>query len=114
MFKYQRQSLHPDMIKQYCIKHVIDCEVREPYVLLDINFTNEDGFGWVEAEGMLSDLLPLYDEIKSKNYRFLQLIVDAQSIPINSSIMKNSGLALSEAQEAFFRYAGIDQKEFYK
>lgn len=54
------------MIKQYCIKHVIDCEVREPYVLLDINFTSEDGFGWVEAEGMLSDLLPLYDEINEK------------------------------------------------
>jgi hypothetical protein len=109
MFKYPKKSLHPDRIKQYCIKPVIDCEVKGAHVLLDINFTNEHGLGWVEGEGMLSDLLPIYDEIKSKNYQFLQLVAEAQSsTPVQDTIMKNSGLALSEAQEAFFRYADVD------
>jgi hypothetical protein len=42
-------------------------------IVVAIELGCEDGFGWTEGEGMLVDLLPLYDEIKNKNYRCLDL-----------------------------------------
>jgi hypothetical protein len=47
----------------------LNANIRGSHILLDIDFHNEDGFGWVAGEGILPDLLPLYDEIKSGNYQ---------------------------------------------
>ena len=82
------------------------------HVVLDINFSNEDGLDWIEGDGMLPDLLPLYDEIKARNYQFLRLVAGANNAKANSSLKNNSGLALSQAQEAFFKYAEIDHNVF--
>ena len=65
MFKYLEQQVDESALKKITIKHVIDCEKRNGHILLDISFSNEDGFGWLEGEGMLADFLPLYDEIKA-------------------------------------------------
>ncbi len=108
MLKYRDQEVNTSELEKYCAKHVVSCETQNAYVVLDINYSNEDGFGWVEGEGMLPDLLPLYDEIKAGNYQFLRLVAGANNANTNSSLENNSGLGLSQAQEAFFKYAGID------
>ncbi|MHA7841666.1 MAG: hypothetical protein ACX932_07370 [Gammaproteobacteria bacterium] len=72
---------------------------------MGINFINEAGFGWVDGEGMLPDLLPLYDEIKTENYQFLRLVAEAR---IGSLGHDKSHLVQSQTQEAFCKYAGID------
>ena len=51
------------------VKHVITIAIHGEDVLLEIDINNEEGFGWTEGEGILPDLLPLYDEIKSGNYQ---------------------------------------------
>ena len=112
MFKYKAQEINIDEVKKYCIKHVISCDAQNSRVVLDINFSNEEGFGWVEGEGMLPDLLPLYDEIKTGNYQFLRLVAGAHNANTSSSLGNNSGLALSQAQEAFFKYAESDHNLF--
>lgn len=108
MFKYRDQEVNIDELKKYFVKQAISCETQNSRVVLVINFSSEDGFGWIEGEGMLPDLLPLYDEIKAGNYQFLRLVAGANNANINSSLENNSGLPLSQAQKAFFKYAGID------
>ena len=78
-FKYNISQIDINEIKKYCIVDVIDCEQYGEDILLDINIQNEDGFGWTEGEGLLPDLLPLYDEIKDKNYQFLRIVADVNN-----------------------------------
>ncbi len=113
MLKYPSQEINIEGLNKYCISDFINCEIHNSYVVLDINFGNEDGFGWVEGEGMLSELLPLYDEIQTGNYQLLRLIAFYTGGEDNSYKM-NSGFALSNAQEAFFKYAEIDHSIFYE
>lgn len=112
MFKYSDEHVDEHGMKKFSAKHIISCEKQKKYTLLDINFNNEDGFGWLEGEGMLFELLPLYDEIKSGNYQFLRLVVDISngiSGKTTNNLEGTSNLALSQAQEAFFKYASVEQ-----
>ena len=80
--------------------------------MLEIDINNEEGFGWTEGEGILPDLLPLYDEIKSGNYQILRLVhsinevLTGQEIQISAMFSKN--MVLSEAQEAFLECACVN------
>ena len=74
MFKYNASQIDTNEIKKYCIKHTLECKQYEQDIVISIYIQNEDGFGWTEGEGVLPDLLPLYDEIKSKNYQFFRII----------------------------------------
>jgi hypothetical protein len=61
--------------------------------------------GWAEGEGLLPDLLPLYEEIRNKDYRFLDLVLAINERFSGSgkrldSIVENTSL-LSLAQRAF-------------
>lgn len=112
LFKYSTNKISFDEIKKYCVNHVISAEIYNENILLDIYINNEEGFGWTDGEGMLADLLPLYDEIKDGNYQFLQL---ASSVNEELTGKKNSlssaiseATNLSEAQEAFLECIGID------
>lgn len=112
MFKYPVNQINTDEIKKYCIKHVISAELHGENILLDIYIHNEEGLGWTEGEGILADLLPLYDEIKSGNNQILQLVSS-----INEELIENKNSAsseisenniLSEAQEAFLECLGVN------
>jgi hypothetical protein len=86
--------------------------IHDETILLDIHLNNEEGLGWTEGEGLLSGLLPLYDEIKTGNYQFLRLVKaihkefngekNAIRNPINETIL------LSAAQERFIACIGSD------
>lgn len=112
LFKYPIHQINTEEIKKYCIKHVISTEIHDEYILLDIDINNEDGFGWTEGEGILPDLLPLYDEIKSGNYQFLKLVnsiyekFNGKENAINTIINKKN--ILSAAQERFIECIGVD------
>jgi hypothetical protein len=80
---------------------------------LDIDYSNEEGFtDWIEGEGILAELLPLYDEIKLGNYEILRILAavcDGKGEALKKSASSHGGIALSEAQEAFLKYTEIDQ-----
>ncbi len=111
-FKYPVHQIHIEEIKKYCIKHVITIAIHGEDILLEIDINNEEGFGWTEGEGILPDLLPLYDEIKSGNYQILRLVhsinevLTGQEIQISAMFSKN--MVLSEAQEAFLECACVN------
>lgn len=114
MFKYPSEQVDILKIKKYKIKDVINAEQLGQYVVLELELHNEEGGGWIEGEGLLSDLLPLYDEIKSKNYQILRLIsaIHGEWMGENQKPLGKilSEFELSEAQEAFLESVGIDYK----
>ncbi len=105
LFKYPVDEVNVDQIKKHCIKNIISIKIQKENVLLDVDVNVEEGFGWVEGEGLLVDLLPLYDEIKAENYQFLKLVssvseeLDGQENNLKAAVAKFK--KLSQAQEAF-------------
>ncbi len=114
MFKFILQEVDLDELKKYYIEHTIEYHKQNSYIILDINFNSDDGFGWINGDGMLPDLLPLYDEIRSANYQFLYLVAKASNANITNSIKNNADIALSHAQQSFFKFAGIEHNLFYE
>lgn len=111
-FKYNIAQIDMNEIQKYCIEDTIDCEQYGQDILLDITIQNEDGFGWTEGEGLLSDLLPLYDEIKDKNYQFLRIVLavnnefSGESENSLATLLSEIPL-LSVAQQTFLESAAI-------
>lgn len=111
MFKYSPKEVNIHELEKYCIQDVIRCQASGEHILLDVRVNNEEGFGWTEGEGLLSDFLPLYEEIKAKNYQFLRL---AAAVYDEFMGEKENALAaviadseLSSAQSAFLNSVGV-------
>jgi hypothetical protein len=111
MFKYENHEVDVDKLKKFSIKYVISCEQHGHTVLLDVCLTNEEDFGWTEGEGLLPDFLPLYDEIKTKNYQFLKIAtaINSEFSGKNENTFGSeiSNFELSPAQEAFISITGV-------
>jgi len=111
MFKYSTCEINTDEIKKYAKKHLISCEKTKDNVVVSITIDNEDGLDWVEGENLLPDLLPLYDELKARDYRLLELVTaidnmfdDNEDSELISVIKKIQ--PLSAAQEALLNILG--------
>lgn len=112
MFHYPKGQVDSDHLKKYAIEDSIACEVVKSSVLLTIDLTNEEGFGWTEGEGLLPDLLPLYDEIKKGDDQFLRLVtaIHQEWMGKNQALdARLDGIKLSKAQAAFLGAIGVDE-----
>lgn len=111
MFKYSAQKIKREDIKKYCVKDVISCKEQGDYLVLDVMIHNEDGFGWTEGEGLLAEFLPLYEEIKSKDYQFLKLIKAVHDEwtgeEENALASALSSMKLSAAQSTFLKHIEV-------
>ncbi|MCW5590449.1 MAG: hypothetical protein KIT27_12425, partial [Legionellales bacterium] len=76
---YPIEKINLSELKKYAKKHVIDIEQHDEHVSVDITLNNEEGFGWTEGEGLLADLLPLYNELNHHNYHLLRLVLAMHS-----------------------------------
>jgi hypothetical protein len=113
MFKYPVKKINFDEIKKYCLNDSVCAKMQDENILLEICINNEEGFGWTEGEGLLVELIPLYDEIKSGNYQFLQLalaihdeLTDKTENAVSKQIAETQ--LLSEAQETFLECVGVE------
>ncbi len=114
-FKYNISQIDIDEIKKYCVTDVITCTQHREDILLDIYVQNEDGFGWTEGEGLLADLLPLYDEIKAKNYQFLRIVSaindewSGEKEGALKTVLSDTQM-FSSAQQAFLENVGVEYR----
>jgi hypothetical protein len=77
MFRFPRATLDLEQATAYCqpliVQDYVSFSTVDEYVLLDIEFHDEEGGGWVEGEGWLPAMLSLRDDILQGDYRALYL-----------------------------------------
>ncbi len=81
MFKFPKELVDFKVLKQYEIEVLSDYEdgmkiyKKSNFVVVEIRFTEEGGFGWLDEEQpWLENLIPLRSEILREDYRSLFLI----------------------------------------
>jgi hypothetical protein len=77
MFRFPRTVLDLEGVQVYCqpliVEDYVSFSAVGEYVVLNIEFHEEGGGGWIEGEGWLDALLPLRDDILRGDYRLLYL-----------------------------------------
>ena len=73
MFRLPRSIVDAEHLAPYCIRHKITTSATPDYVILDIDFYEEEGGFWVEGGGELSSLAPIRQELLRGDFRALYL-----------------------------------------
>ena len=73
MFRFPKGLLDEADIEPYCIDDYITFETIGKYQALDLDFSPEDGGGWIEAEAGLSHFIGLRADLLEGDYRLLYL-----------------------------------------
>ncbi len=73
MFRFPKNLLDRDAIQSYCTVDEISLSEHGAYVVLEMRFSDEDGYGWIDGEGYLSSLIGLRQDILKGDYRSLYL-----------------------------------------
>ncbi|MBP9778476.1 MAG: hypothetical protein KBD25_04770 [Rickettsiaceae bacterium] len=104
-FKYNENDLDLEKLNQYRIEDVIDVKKYDANIILDLHICPEEGgCSWLDADDMLADLMPLYDEIKNNNYQLLDILTAINNDfhgkePGLSDFIKNK--SLTSAQQSY-------------
>jgi hypothetical protein len=73
MFRFPESVVNIKEIEQYCFKDIISLDIVNGYVVLDINFYDENSCGWIEDNDWLSLFLPLRHDLMQQDYRLLYI-----------------------------------------
>jgi hypothetical protein len=73
MFRFPKGLIDKANIDPYCVDEYITFETIGEYQVLDLDFNDEDGDGWMEAEAGLSPFIRLRADILDGDYRLLYL-----------------------------------------
>jgi hypothetical protein len=73
MFRFPQGLLDEEAVEQYCVLDYISFEVAGDFQVLDLSLDEEEGVGWVEAEGALSTFTRLRDDLLQGDFRLLYL-----------------------------------------
>ena len=121
MFRIPQALIDTQQVRLYCISEEIDRRMtkNKQYVIVDIDFHDEEQASWTEGEGWLDDLVGLREELIQGDFRMLYLawLKAAESAVAMENIDEDTleppvpdGLEqLSPALAAFVRFLGIDE-----
>ncbi len=73
MFRFPKSILDAEVLAPYRISDIISADVTGEYLIVDVNFYEEEGGEWIEGEGWLSSLVRLRDDLLRGDFRFLYL-----------------------------------------
>ena len=73
MFRFPQGLIDPAAVKPYCREGAIEFTKQGAHQILEIELNEEEGFGWVEAEGVLPSLIQLRNDILDGDDRCLYL-----------------------------------------
>jgi hypothetical protein len=73
LFRFPKGLLDENALKPYCIPYHISFETFGDYQVLDLELDEEEGVGWVEAQGVLSTFTRLRDDLIRGDFRLLYL-----------------------------------------
>jgi hypothetical protein len=77
MFRFPRQAIDLEQVRPYCEPYIVEEFIsftdHGDYAVLNIQWYEEGGWGWIEGSGWLPRLMGLRDEIVRGDYRLLYL-----------------------------------------
>ncbi len=73
MFRFPKSILDAESLAPYRISDIISTDVTGEYLIVNVNFHEEEGGEWIEGEGWLSSLVRLRDDLLRGDFRFLYL-----------------------------------------
>jgi hypothetical protein len=73
MFRFPKSAISSEDIAPYCFNNCINLSYVKDWAILNWEFSQEEGLGWIEGEGNLTELIGLRQEILSSDYRGLYL-----------------------------------------
>ena len=74
IFKFPRALVNVKEIVEYCVSDEIEIIDAGENFLLNICISEEEGGEWIEGEGWLDALLPIYHDIMNGDYRSLYIL----------------------------------------
>lgn len=115
MFRFPESLIDLQQIQPYCIEDCISILNKGNYAILDICFNIEEGFGWIEGDGDLTEVINLRNDILQQDYRMLYLAwlkaitlqdIDEQTYepPVSPGLNK-----LSSSLNAFIELFGVNE-----
>ncbi len=118
-FRLPKSLISQEAIAPYCVEGCISLSFSGDWAILDWQFGNEEGFGWIEGEDTLCELIGLRQEILQQDYRGLYLAwlkairVSEEYVDIDPTQLEPPvppGLhQLSPAQKAFTEIFELDE-----
>ena len=73
LFRFPKELLEREVIEQYCTVDEISISEHGKYLVLEMLFSEEEGYGWIDGEGYLSSLIGLRQDILNGDYRSLHV-----------------------------------------
>lgn len=73
MFRLPQSLVNLEAIEPYCLEDCLSVETCGDYVIIELFFDDQEGFGWIEGEGYLETLVKLRQELLEQDYRVLYL-----------------------------------------
>jgi hypothetical protein len=119
MFRFPRNALDLERAVAYCqpliVQDYLSFSTKGEYVILNVEFHDEEGHGWVEGEGWLPAMLSLRDDILRDDYRALYLawlktleVEDLLESVLEPPVPPGLGM-LSPALRTFVEFFEIDE-----
>ncbi|MEL7121858.1 MAG: hypothetical protein AAFO07_20590 [Bacteroidota bacterium] len=127
MMKFPLELVDYDFLKKYRIRVLSDYEQeirvlrRGEYIIVDINYSEEDGLGWIDEGDHGYDFLNIRQEIMEGDYRslfmmWLRFLEDLyrsnefdHEYSIDSKLIPSNLLSLSASSHAVKDFYGIDE-----
>ncbi|PDW00343.1 hypothetical protein [Candidatus Chloroploca asiatica] len=76
-FRFPKNALDPEQLQPYLLDAEESCSaqvaVTATHVLLNLKLNEEEGYGWIEGEGLLDPLIPLREALLQGDLRALYL-----------------------------------------
>lgn len=73
MVRLPRQAVNLEALETYCFGDQIGVSVTPQNAIVNIEFQDEEGLGWIEGEGWLTSFVPLRQALLEGDYRVLYL-----------------------------------------
>lgn len=73
IFRFPKELVAWQVLDPYGVEDQVDLDLVEEHLILDIHLDDEEGSDWVEADGVLSTLTPLREDILRGDYRALYI-----------------------------------------
>src|SRR5690606_3560508 len=121
LFRFPKNAVDIELLQTYAYDEAVVVKQHKDYVILEMNYYAEEGFGWVDGEGLLSHMVNLRKDIMNGDMRAPYLMwVSATSFDIECEVISPDDIteppippnlnSLSPELHAFMEFMLIEEE----